>query len=48
MVETGKDPQAIAEAVDSGELDLSKLPAHSDSEIRAAITPVVNATVLAC
>ena len=31
--------------MDSGELDLSKLPAHSDSEIRAAITPVVNATV---
>ena len=30
MVETGKDPQAVAEAVDSGELDLSKLPAHSD------------------
>lgn len=45
MVETGKDPQGVAEAVDSGELDLSKLPAHSDSEIRAAITPVVNATV---
>ena len=45
MVETGKDPQAVAEAVDSGELDLSKLPAHTDSEIRAAITPVVNATV---
>lgn len=45
MVETGKDPQGVAEAVDSGELDISKLPAHSDSEIRAAITPVVNATV---
>ena len=31
MVETGKDPQAVAEAVDSGELDLSKVPAHSDA-----------------
>ena len=28
MVETGKDPQAVAEAVDSGELDLSKLRYH--------------------
>ena len=45
MVETGKDPQGVADAVSSGELDLSKIPAHSDAEIRAAITPVVNATV---
>ena len=45
MVETGKDPQGVAEAVNSGELDLGKIPAHSDAEIRAAITPVVNATV---
>ena len=42
MIETGKDPQAVAEAIDKGELDLSKVPAHSDEEIRAAITPVVN------
>ena len=26
MVETGKDPQGVAEAVNSGELDLSKIP----------------------
>ena len=45
MVETGKDPQGVADAVNSGELDLSKVPAHSDAEIRGAITPVVNATV---
>ena len=45
MVETGKDPQGVAEAVSSGELDLSKIPAHSDAEVRAAITPVVNATM---
>ena len=36
MLETGKDPQAVAEAIDKGELDLSKVPAHSDEEIRAA------------
>ena len=45
MVETGKDPQGVAEAVSAGELDLSKLPAHTDAEIRAAITPVVEATI---
>ena len=45
MVETGKDPQGVADAVSSGELDLSKIPAHTDAEVRAAITPVVNATV---
>ena len=37
MVETGKDPQGVAEAVNSGELDLSKIPAHTDAEIRAAM-----------
>ena len=36
MLETGKDPQAVAEAIDKGELDLSKVPAHSDEEIRAS------------
>ena len=29
MVETGLDPQGVAEAIDRGELDMSKLPAHS-------------------
>ena len=45
MVETGKDPQGVAEAVSAGELDLSKIPAHTDAEIRAAIEPVVKATI---
>ena len=45
IAETGKDPQAIAEAVDKGEIDLTKLPAHSISEIRDAIMPVAEATV---
>ena len=31
MAETGMDPQQVAEAVDRGELDLSKVPAHSDA-----------------
>lgn len=45
MVETGMEPQAIAEAIDKGELDMSKLPAHSDAEIRAVIMPVVERTI---
>ena len=38
-------PRAWRRPSTGGELDLSKLPAHSDAEIRAAITPVVNATM---
>ena len=45
MVETGLDPQGVAEAIDRGELDMSKLPAHSDAEIRAAIEPIVEKTI---
>lgn len=45
MVETGLDPQGVAEAIDRGELDMSKLPAHSDAEIRAAIDPIVEKTI---
>ena len=39
IAETGLDPQAVAEKVDAGELDLSKIPAHVDADIRAAIMP---------
>lgn len=45
MVETSLDPQAIAEKIDKGEIDLSKLPAHSDAEIRKAIKPYVDKTI---
>jgi beta-lysine 5,6-aminomutase alpha subunit len=45
ILETGKDPQGVAEAVDRGELDLAKLPAHSDSDIRAALKPYVDRTI---
>ena len=45
MVETGLDPQGVAGAIDCGELDMSKLPAHSDAEIRAAIEPIVEKTI---
>lgn len=40
MLATGLDPQGVAEAVDAGEMDLSRLPVRSAEEIRAAIMPV--------
>ncbi|NLU23419.1 MAG: D-lysine 5,6-aminomutase subunit alpha [Clostridiales bacterium] len=45
MVETGLAPQTIAEKIDKGEIDLSKLPAHKDAEVRAAIKPYVDKTI---
>ena len=44
MVETGLSPQEIAKKVSLGELDLSKIPVHSDSDIREAVTKVALAT----
>ena len=44
MVETGLAPQAIAEKVNSGEIDLTKMPAHTADEIRGAIMPVAEAS----
>jgi len=41
MVETGRDPQAIAEEIAAGELDLTSLPVHTEEEIRAVLSPVV-------
>ncbi|MBR5537562.1 MAG: D-lysine 5,6-aminomutase subunit alpha, partial [Clostridia bacterium] len=45
MAEYGIDPQAVAEKVAAGELDLTKVPVHTAEEVRAAIMPVVNATL---
>lgn len=41
MVETGKDPQAIAEDVAADKLDLTALPTHDEAEIHAALAPIV-------
>ncbi len=46
MAETGLSPQQIAEAIDAGELDLSKLPPHTEEQIRAAIIPEAAANVM--
>ena len=45
MAEYGIDPQAVAEKVAAGEVDLTKVPVHTAEEVRAAIMPVVNATL---
>lgn len=45
MAEHHIDPQQVAERVSAGELDLSKVPAHSETEVRQAVAPVVEATL---
>jgi beta-lysine 5,6-aminomutase alpha subunit len=45
MAEYGIDPQAVAEKVAAGEIDLTKVPVHTAEEVRAVIMPVVNATL---
>ena len=44
IIETGKDPQTIAEEVAAGKLDLTKLPTHSQAECEAALKPAMDAT----
>ncbi|WP_347475638.1 lysine 5,6-aminomutase subunit alpha [Clostridium sp. SY8519] len=43
MAELSLSPQQIAEKVDAGEVDLTKLPLHPEEEIRAAVQPVAEA-----
>ena len=45
MVETGKDPQAIAEDVANDKLDLTALPTHGEAEIHAALDPIVESSL---
>ncbi|MDP4109033.1 MAG: lysine 5,6-aminomutase subunit alpha [Bacillota bacterium] len=45
MAETGLSPQQIAEKIDSGELDLSRLPIHDRSAIEKAVMPSVEAAL---
>ena len=45
MLETGLTPQGVAEAIDRGELDLNKLPARSEDEIRKALQPHIDAAI---
>ena len=45
MAETGLSPQEIAEGIDRGEIDLAAISMHAEEEIRAALSPVVAATL---
>ena len=45
MAETGLPPQQIAEKIDAGELDLSRMPVHTREEIDRAVMPVAKETV---
>ena len=45
MAEYGLNPQQVAEKIAAGELDLAKVPAHKAEEGRAAVDPIVDATL---
>ena len=45
MVETGKTPQQIAEAIAAGAMDITKMPAHAKEEIDKALEPAITATI---
>ncbi|NLF44289.1 MAG: D-lysine 5,6-aminomutase subunit alpha [Bacteroidales bacterium] len=45
IVETKLNPQAIAEQLAQGKLDLTALPVHPKDKIDAAIMPIVNASL---
>ena len=45
ILETGLDPQGVAELIDRGEIDLKKLPAHDEKEIRKALQPHIDAAM---
>ena len=45
MAELGLSPQEIAEGIDRGEIDLAALPGKREEEIRAALAPVVEASL---
>lgn len=45
IIETGKTPQELAEAVATGELDLTKLKGHTGAEIEKALMPYVDSAL---
>ena len=44
MVQTGKNPQEIAEEIAAGKLDITKLPTCAQEEAAAALQPAIKAT----
>ncbi len=45
IIETGLEPQAIAEQVAEGKIDITELPAHSGEEVAKALEPYVQASL---
>ncbi len=45
MVQTGKNPQEIAEEVGAGKLEITKLPTCTQEEAKQAIMPIVHETL---
>jgi len=45
MIQTGDNPQTIAERVSRGELDLTKLPIAEDAKIKEKVLEIANETV---
>ena len=45
MLETGLQPQEIAEKIAKKELDITKMKWHDDFDIRLAIKPIVDANI---
>jgi beta-lysine 5,6-aminomutase alpha subunit len=45
MVQTGDDPQTIAEKISRGEVDITRLPIADEEKIKEAIYPVAEKTV---
>ncbi|WP_077369442.1 lysine 5,6-aminomutase subunit alpha [Anaerosalibacter sp. Marseille-P3206] len=45
MVQTGDDPQTIAEKISRGEIDITRLPIADEQKIKEAILPVAKKTV---
>lgn len=44
MIQTGKDPQTIAEEIAAGKLDITKLPTCTQAEADEALKPVIKKT----
>ena len=45
IIETGKTPQEIAEAITAGKLDITQLPVHPKAEIEKALQPYTDAAI---
>lgn len=45
MIESGLQPQEIAEQVADGKMDITKMKAHSQAEINAKLQPIIDANI---